>query len=102
LNLEPETLNYEHETLNRVVPDGFRVKVWPNPVDDLLNVAWDGKGEMEQTSVELCNYFGARLSASSIEGSNNMVLSLKNLPPGIYLLKVSQGNYSGVVKVIRN
>ena len=46
--------------------------------------------------------FGAQLFSSIIEGSNNMVLSLKNLPPGIYLLKVSQGNYSSVVKVVRN
>jgi hypothetical protein len=95
-------LNLEPGTLNPVSLDVFRVKVWPNPVSDVLNVSWESNGVMEQTSVELCNYFGARLFTSNVEGNNNMVFSLKKLPPGIYLLKVSQGNYSGVVKVVRN
>jgi hypothetical protein len=101
LTLEPSALTLEPSALNTVYPDGFRVRVWPNPVSDLLNVAWEGRDSSAETQVQLFGLYGNILLNTTIAGSNKMVVTMKNLPGGMYVVKVTQGRGSEVVKVVK-
>ena len=102
LNLEPSTLNLEPSALNPVSSDDFRVKAWPNPVSGMLNVSWDGNDLPEETILEIRNLLGKPLIATAIKGKGQVILSLKNLLPGMYLLHVVKGHKSKVIKLVRN
>ncbi len=101
-NLEPETSNLEPETLNLDTSEVFRVKAWPNPVSDILNVSWNGNDQPEGTMLEIRNLFGKPIFSTIIKGNDHVFLSLKNLPPAMYLLHVVQGGKSTVVKVVKD
>jgi hypothetical protein len=82
--------------------ENFRVKVWPNPVSGLLNVAWSGLNKTDPVMVELRNLYGSEIFMTDVSGSSNIVLSLKNLPRGMYFLRVIQGEQSVLSKIVRN
>jgi hypothetical protein len=82
--------------------EDFRVKVWPNPVSGLLNVAWTGLNKTDPVMVELRNLYGSEIFMTDVSGSSNIVLSMNNLPRGMYFLRVIQGEQNVISKIVRN
>ena len=68
----------------------------------MLNVSWDGNDLPEETILEIRNLLGKPLIATAIKGKGQVILSLKNLLPGMYLLHVVKGHKSKVIKLVRN
>jgi hypothetical protein len=78
------------------------VKVYPNPVSDLLTVSWQG-GEVAQTSTTLIlkNLSGKIVFRQVVNGVDSVTLSLRNLPHGLYFLSVESDFGSKILKIVR-
>ncbi|KXJ04432.1 hypothetical protein AC249_AIPGENE16624, partial [Exaiptasia diaphana] len=89
-------LSYEElEALNSV-------DVHPNPTKDELNVKLEGFGS--EVDVQLFNNMGQVVlsrKVSTVGGSYDGVFSLGDLKTGMYVMKVTDGNKSTRVKVIK-
>lgn len=80
----------------------FSVSAFPNPVTDLLTVSWTGE-EVSQTGTTLVlkNLSGKTVFTQVLSGVDNVTLSLRNLPHGLYFLSVENRSGSEVLKIIR-
>ncbi len=80
----------------------FSVTAYPNPVTDLLTVSWTGE-EVSQTGTTLIlkNLSGKTVFRQVVNGVDNVTLSLRNLPRGLYFLSVENSSGSEVLKIIR-
>ena len=78
-----------------VVEQSTKIRVYPNPTSNLINI--DVPGFENKVNVELYDINGRLL-----ETSNNVIVSLKNYQRGIYLLKVSYGEKTELIRVLRD
>lgn len=67
------------------------LKVYPNPVKDVLNITYSGNS-LNEMQVEICDMAGKRVSVQKIydvEPGQNISLNVNSLRKGIYLCKMS-------------
>jgi len=79
------------------------LSVYPNPVNaKKVTVSLVNKGEA--INVTLLNYLGQSIKETSFTdlqmGENKLEFDLKNIPSGVYFLKVKNGNFESVKKLI--
>jgi len=72
------------------------IKVYPNPVNDILNISF----EQEINTLSVFNMLGQEVLAKSLH-SNEGTLDFSNLASGTYLVKVKAGNALKIVKIIK-
>lgn len=72
------------------------VKIYPNPVVDYVNINYSTKIE----SLEVYNVAGQKVSAQSVK-ANSGKIDMRNLTPGMYIIKVITGKDVQSVKVIK-
>ena len=88
-------------TSTETLTDAFELGVFPNPVQDQLNISYaNPTGDAAQ--VEVFNISGSLMKAFNIEGSldaNKHQLNVGDLPSGIYLVKLLIGNQFATHKV---
>ncbi|MBC8645390.1 T9SS type A sorting domain-containing protein [Flavobacterium lindanitolerans] len=80
--------------------DGFdnaNFKYYPNPVNNILTVSYSEA----ITGLKLYNMVGQQLITKSVN-ANETQIDMSNLPAGSYLLEVSSGNKSKMVKLLKN
>lgn len=80
--------------------DGFdnaNFKYYPNPVNNVLTVSYTEA----ITGLKLYNMVGQQLITKSVN-SNETQIDMSHLPAGSYLLEVSVGSKSKMVKLIKN
>jgi hypothetical protein len=80
--------------------DGFdnaNFKYYPNPVNNILTVSYTEA----ITVLKLYNMVGQQLITKSVN-SNETQIDMSHLPAGSYLLEVSVGSKSKMVKLIKN
>ncbi|MAT55934.1 MAG: hypothetical protein CMN32_15785 [Saprospirales bacterium] len=85
-------------------PDEFentteRFNAYPNPADEQLTIAVPGTWS-ESYSVRLVNTVGQTVTIQAVTGGSTEVLSLRNVPNGVYLLVVSDGTTTSFKKKI--
>lgn len=73
------------------------LKVFPNPVNDVLNLSYDS----EITSVALYNLMGQEVLVKTF-GASEASLNIAHLPAGAYLVRVATGSQVQTVKIIKN
>ncbi len=69
------------------------VKAFPNPADESLSIDLPGDWS-ESFTVQLINTVGQTVIRRSVQGGAREHISLNNVPTGVYLLVVSNGNTS--------
>lgn len=75
----------------------LKIKVYPNPVNDKLNVECTGN-----TNLELIDMSGAKVMAGFIpEGTHRFVWNMQHLPSGTYLLISKQGGKKEIRKIVK-
>ena len=70
------------------------LKVYPNPVKDVLNITYSGKS-LNEMQIEICDMTGKSVSVQKIydvESGQNISLNVNSLRKGIYLCKMSSDN----------
>ena len=65
-------------------------EIYPNPASDIINIEGNG----EELVVQLFDLKGGMIMEQSHNEAGAMSLSVGNLEPGIYLVKVTEGNWS--------
>lgn len=79
-----------------IVVDNNDIKVYPNPVKDVLTISY----EQEITRVSVYNLLGQEVITQSIN-ANETSIDVSQLPVGAYLVKVNAGDTVKTVKVIK-
>lgn len=78
----------------------FAVQAWPVPTSDRVQVAWPSS--TGETRLELYQLDGRRLSVQDLPaGTTQHTLDLGGHPAGIFLVRISQAEGSGLVRVQR-
>ncbi|MEI6435630.1 MAG: T9SS type A sorting domain-containing protein [Bacteroidota bacterium] len=78
------------------------LKVYPNPTSGILYVWIQGADATAPVSISMYNLFGEAVYSNELSGKSLDEIRMDDMKPGIYLLHVSTGTRSDVVKVIRN
>lgn len=91
-------------TSNESIPEqNFEVKVFPNPVEDYLNVAFPLQSQVRDIKIELINTQGQIIQ--SIENKSVIVetyrIDVRFLPEGVYFLRVIDGEKIKTFKVVK-
>ncbi|MCX7737618.1 MAG: T9SS type A sorting domain-containing protein [Candidatus Kapabacteria bacterium] len=91
-------LDFSTDVESELTLNGFVIKkVFPNPVDDVLNIEL-GNDELIDFTISIFNINGEKLVEYSISNSsNNISIDTKNLSEGsyIFLLSSKKGNFGG-------
>lgn len=78
----------------------LRFTSYPNPVTDVLQVDLFGTGSYYGT-FSILNLEGRVIKTRVVNGENRITLSLKQIPPGLYLCRFSNGKEIKTEKIIK-
>jgi photosystem II stability/assembly factor-like uncharacterized protein len=81
--------------------DGFSVKVFPNPVKDIINISLGGLNYGVKVNVELYSLNGNLIRTASYISSSQIAIPAGELTPGSYFLLVKDGIKSKTVKILK-
>lgn len=76
--------------------DEANFSIYPNPVKETLNVNCKGSSE-----IRLYNSLGVMVKTINTEGKDELQLPMTDLPDGVYLLQVIQGNHTLSRKIVK-
>jgi len=98
-NSLPENWTASNEIIvsDHNIPAGSRTLLYPNPVDDNLNI----QSESEIASVSLFDIYG-RLLLTVQAGNDNCILSLGSFPKGVYVIRITTLSMTITEKIIKN
>lgn len=86
-------------SLNNTLKDNLNVAVYPNPANDLVAVQINHMAELDYM-VEMNDMSGKLIAKTQIfKGSTIAYFNTSTMYSGIYLIKISNGTNSQVVKV---
>jgi hypothetical protein len=74
-------------------------KIYPNPVDNILNVLLPDTNE--SIIVEVVNMMGTNIMKEYFQGITTATMHLNSIPPGPYILKVSMNKSVVNKKIIK-
>lgn len=91
----------EHYTLTEEEQFESALKLYPNPVFRVLNV--EAPNEFEGRYIITLSDFSGRLlvKSQSRAGQHSTQLDMGTLKPGIYLVRISAGNYTATRKIVK-
>lgn len=75
------------------------VKVYPNPTTGIVNVDWSNETKMEM--IEVYNAQGQLVQTHDVEGNERLKMSLDDLAPGVYLLKMKAESGIGQLRLVK-
>ena len=67
-----------------------KLNLWPTPADNLLHVNYSSKYN-NMATLSVFNTNGKQVLSKDIQGTCNTELDVSNLPSGIYILKLTDG-----------
>jgi Secretion system C-terminal sorting domain len=77
--------------------DVSQVRIFPNPVSEVLNIETD----KAFTGIEILNFLGEKIYSESFPGTKNFTIPMKDRVTGIYLLKIRSVKGIIVRKVLK-
>lgn len=94
----------EENTLNVAESNFKMLNIWPNPMSDIVNIAFDSdfKGPI---TVEIYDVVGKLQFAKQMDDQNALNssnINVESLQNGVYLFKIKQGAKQAVYKIIKN
>ncbi|MBE0663293.1 MAG: S8 family peptidase [Bacteroidales bacterium] len=102
----PKAIVFEQEPLPKPLPfeiaekDSF-FKVYPNPNTGQFTLELSERSEFSTIKVEIFNLVGERIMDVELLAMKQYLFDLSAKQPGIYLVRVMQGNDVGIEKVIK-
>ncbi len=73
------------------------IAIYPNPAADRLTISWKSKSD---PSLTLHDSFGKKFSFQYWQEGENLVVNTSQLSPGLYVLRISDGETEFVEKVL--
>jgi len=82
-------------------PDDLPVLIYPNPASDHISVVWSG-ADPEDINVSLISIDGKVMLTNSFEATRSRILNVdtRDVPAGLYLIKLRNEKQQSVAKVI--
>ena len=80
------------------LPADVKLDIFPNPADDLLNIAVIGEG-FEVENINIYSIHGMQMMQLAEMNTRNRTIDISGLLPGMYLVQVNSGKYSVVKKI---
>jgi hypothetical protein len=79
-------------------------KLWPNPVTDNFSLALNSSrnGNLILTIVDLNGREVRTSNASVVAGNNQLPMDVSGLEPGMYVLRLSNGNNSAALRFVKH
>ncbi|RYD56200.1 MAG: T9SS type A sorting domain-containing protein [Sphingobacteriales bacterium] len=87
-------------SVSNIAGNTASVSVYPNPVNDVLNISISGKANPE-AQLTMMDVNGRIVYQSGVDSSKGQI-NMSKLPAGLYLLKYADATHSEVIKVTRN
>jgi hypothetical protein len=86
------------------VADETALKLYPNPASTLLNVEFNSliEGAVTMRLLDMTGRLQWQFETKAVQGDNNFTISHENLPNGLYLFGIAQGDYREMKKVVIN
>lgn len=84
-----KTLLLPNETIETVKVD--EMKLYPNPSNDVVNIVLPENMDIKNSTITICRPDGTPIQTFSVT-DNEMIISLKQYPTGLYMLKVNTPN----------
>lgn len=78
--------------------DVSQVRIFPNPVSELLNIETD----VAFTGIEVLNFLGEKIYSETFLPTKNVCIIMKDYQQGIYLIKLRSGKETVIEKVLKN
>lgn len=91
-----DNLGLHTQTLSMPQHEFSNLRAYPNPVKNTLHIDLNTS---KTTSIEIYNILGKKVISELIQDSGN--INTQNLSPGIYILKITQGNTSISKKLLK-
>ena len=93
-------ITIEESTATHAVSSENGIKVFPNPVDNIL-VIRKGKSATSISDITVYNAYGQFQSVSTSYGDNQATLDFSSLPAGVYILRIRDGDHVRGYRVVR-
>ena len=91
----PPTMGVNTE---QVLKNPVQFNVFPNPVRDILNIELE-KNSNESVNIYLYNALQQRVLHKNFT-NQQIAISVKDLPSGVYFLEIQQGSATGIQKIV--
>lgn len=88
-------------SIEETIDDLVKIKVFPNPVNEVVNIQFEVPVDGE-TIVEILDFQGKLVKSDLIEPAiTEKQINLQEFPAGIYYLRLTNGKYANVYKVVK-
>ena len=81
--------------------DNIRVKLYPNPTDDLVTLEIASDKSIEKVYVTIYSMLGKVLIRETLTDDYKHQFSLSGNPPGIYMVHLRTDNWSEILKIVK-
>lgn len=88
-------------TQDAIMRPSLAVNIFPNPVQDHLNVEWDSENH-SPVFISIYNELGQILYQNQFSAGRNYRVRSENLPQGFYFLKIETAQFSALEKFIKH
>ncbi|MCX6304059.1 MAG: T9SS type A sorting domain-containing protein, partial [Bacteroidetes bacterium] len=78
-----------------------RFRLYPNPTAGTFTLEQSGDGTGQDLKLEIYSMMGERIMSESILGEKKHQFVLGNVPAGIYLVRIMDGEKAETVKLIK-
>ena len=87
----------------RIGTNGFeKVTVYPNPIVNNVHITIPRLWQDKEVSYYMSKVNGQKVSAFTVPAaSQTETLNMSNIPPGVYILRISQGSETAVKTLIK-
>jgi hypothetical protein len=75
------------------------LKWWPNPAKEFLHIE-SSAANVQAASIEIINVYGQKIKTLSVQAGAKVNVSVANWIPGLYLIKITNGNSTTTNKLI--
>lgn len=93
-------ITIEESTATHAVSSEDGIKVFPNPVDNIMVIRKD-KSATSISDITVFNAYGQFQSVSTSYGDDQATLDFSSLPAGVYILRISDGDNVRGYRVVR-
>lgn len=91
----------EPMSINGSVANNTKLKLYPNPVIDKINVEFSA--HPEEATLSIFNILGQKILEETIEKNISKVeVPVNNLNPGYYILSISNGTYASTHRFVKS
>ncbi len=75
--------------------EGNEVIVYPNPVNDILNLKFDSISDLQNNMIiRVVDSFGKTIIVKNVTNQDNLFLNVERLDSGLYFIHLQQGDFS--------